>query len=275
MGYYYPYPYDVFEELGAAFGAIAVFYLLALGFSVLSYVLQAVGMYTIAKRREIKNPWLAWIPYGNIWILGSISDQYQFVAQNRVKNRRKTLLGLFIAVIVLAMIVVGFAAYLVYLDAVGGYYYTPEETLIALAIVAGVAYLAMLVISIIYTVQAYVCLYNLYASCNPDSKVGFLVVSIFFGMIQPFLVFACRKKDLGMPPKRSEATFQQPSYQPLPNYQAQTYQPNYQAQTYQPNYQPQTGYQPNYQAQPGYQPNYQPQTTSQPEEDVEITIIEE
>ena len=37
-------------------------------------VLSALALYTIAKRREIANPWLAWIPLGQAWILGSISD---------------------------------------------------------------------------------------------------------------------------------------------------------------------------------------------------------
>lgn len=65
--------------------------------SVACYVLEALSLYTIAQRRGIRKPWLAWIPVVNVWIVGSISDQYQYVVNRRIQNRRKVLLGLAIA----------------------------------------------------------------------------------------------------------------------------------------------------------------------------------
>ena len=43
------------------------------GFAV--HVIRALAIYHIGKRRGLKNPWLAWIPVGQEWIIGSLSDQ--------------------------------------------------------------------------------------------------------------------------------------------------------------------------------------------------------
>ena len=76
------------------------------GLGLLVYILQAWALYTIAQRRGINKPWLAWIPVVNVWILGSISDQYQYVVKKQVKNKRKVLLGLNIAMAVLVTILI-------------------------------------------------------------------------------------------------------------------------------------------------------------------------
>lgn len=36
------------------------------------YVLLSLGLMTLAKRKNIENPWLAWIPIANLYILGKI-----------------------------------------------------------------------------------------------------------------------------------------------------------------------------------------------------------
>ncbi len=73
--------------------------------AIASYVLMALGLYTVAKRRGIHKAWLAWIPVANVWLLGCVSDQYRQVAKGQVKNRRKLLLTLEIVVVVLAVLV--------------------------------------------------------------------------------------------------------------------------------------------------------------------------
>ena len=98
--------FDVFEALEPALIgiviALLVYYLIFFVFAIVSYVLRSVGLYTIAKRRGIHHPWLAWLPIGDAWIMGSISDQYQYVAKGKIRNRRKVLLGLNIAMFALS-----------------------------------------------------------------------------------------------------------------------------------------------------------------------------
>lgn len=206
MTLYYDYPSeDMFESLaGGAVGFALVFvlvlYLLIFAFSILSYVLCSLGMYTIAKRRGIYNPWLSWIPIGSFWILGSISDQYQYVVKGKVSNRRKVLLGLSIAMVLMIVPVI-FGAVLAVTGAVGAG---------AGVAVILLAYLAIVVLMIVLMVYMYIALYDLFVSCYPSNAVLYLVLTIFFGVVLPFFVFSCRNKDLGMIPQRPA----QPAYQP-------------------------------------------------------------
>lgn len=186
----------------AAIGVFAIIYILillvALAFSAVSYIFQSLGLYTVAKRRGLNNPWLAWLPVGNTWILGSISDGYQQAAKNRIKNRRKVLLGLNIAVY--AMYIPFYILYFVLIIA------NPQpslsDTTFILPFMALMAVtLAMLAISITFLVLLYFAYYDLFASCDPSNAVAFIIVSIFFSFALPFIIFIIRNKDLGMPVK--------------------------------------------------------------------------
>jgi hypothetical protein len=63
-------------------------------FSIAAYILTALAIYRISVRRGLNNPWLAWIPVINWWLLGSLSDQYQYIVKGQNTSRRKWLLGL-------------------------------------------------------------------------------------------------------------------------------------------------------------------------------------
>ncbi len=192
-----------FSEAGMA-GIIGVWYLMllsvAMAFSVVSYIFYSLGLSTIAGRRGIKHRWLAWLPIGSAWILGSVSDQYQYLVKGRVKNRRKLLLGLSIALCLLAALAVPAAvtAGIVMADGIVG-------TVLFSALLAIFGGLAMIAIAIVMLVFEFKCLFDLYRSCNPDTSVVFLVLSIVFSETMPFFVFACRKKDKGMPPRKQPA----------------------------------------------------------------------
>ena len=177
---------------------LVIFYLLLIAYCILAYVFSCLSMYTIAKRRGIPNPWLAWIPIGNACILGSISDQYQYVAKGKIRNRRAVLLGLNIAIVALLIpfVIVEFMLLLsVESSAAAG---------VASLIVMLIFYLVYFALAIVNLVFYYIALYDLYCSCNPDNAVMFLVLGIFISVTQPFFMFACRNKDLGMIPENRE-----------------------------------------------------------------------
>lgn len=205
-------PAEVGGVAGAALGIIAIVlltYLVTFGLGIVMYILQSLGIYTIAQRRGIKHPWLGWLPVANMWILGSISDQYRYVVRGQIRNRRKWLLVLSIVMLALS------------LAAVGGYVAVlmefvmqiPDITYVITGHLPGGGVLpalwvfgviaAIWILAVAAAVLQYVCLYDLYASCTPNYKVLFLVLSILFNVTMPFLVFACRKKDGGMPPRRN------------------------------------------------------------------------
>ena len=172
-------------------------------YSIAVYILQSVGLYAIAKRRGIHKPWLAWIPVANMWVLGCISDQYQYVAKGNITNRRKILLGMIIAIFVLVLWIFMMAIILSF-DAVGSGAMTNSlgkviGTLLFLALL----YLALIIVAVIAAVFQYIALYDLFASSRPNCAVVFLVLGILFNFLLPYFIFACRKKDGGMPPRRA------------------------------------------------------------------------
>ncbi|MBQ4641750.1 MAG: hypothetical protein IJB47_03970 [Oscillospiraceae bacterium] len=184
--------------LGIIMSVLVVISLICIGFGILSYVLLSMGLYKIANRRQIRNSWLAWIPVGNMWILGSISDQYRYVAKGQIKNRRKVLLGLNIAIVALTVVcyVISFIG-----GIIAGLSQRPDLA----AGQMGLAFLlvgAVWVVTIVEIVFLFIAYNDLYRSCNPEKADLFLVLSILFNVTISFFVFAVRNKDMGMPPRK-------------------------------------------------------------------------
>ena len=207
----------LFEGLGAGFAAFYTIYsLLVSAFGIAAYVLRALGQYTIAKRRGINHPWMGWVPVLDLWVLGCISDQYQYVVKGKDKNKRKWLLGLNIAlavVYIVFFVFCGIAVAGVVTGTTGGL--QEEQLLTALmgpAAGLAICLIPLVIIAIACTVIRYVAFYDLYTSCNPQNNVLFLVLSIFFSVTEPFFVFFIRNKDEGMPPRRQ--TQYVPEYEP-------------------------------------------------------------
>ncbi len=187
---------------------VVVGYLLAFGLSIAMYILQSLGFYTIADRRGIKHAWLSWLPVGNVWILGSIADQYRYVAKGQIRNRRKALLGLQIATAVLAVGMLGCYIYFIanFFINLPGLDFMPQQQQLdllfaPLLVLLGIC-LVVEILAVIAVVIQYIALHDLYASCNPRHRVAFTVLSILLPVTMPFFIFACRKKDYGMPPRK-------------------------------------------------------------------------
>lgn len=206
MGYEYGFEYAFPEGMeGAAVGAagvvtgiLLIVWFLAMGFSLVMYVLNAVGLYRIAKRRGIHHAWLAWVPIGCNWLLGSISDHYQYVAKQKVTSKRKVLLILsLILVACLFVLAGGVVALVLATEGMAG----DAAMVLAVALML-IAYLGMLGLAIAITVFCYIAYYDLFRSCKPGNAVLFLVLGIIFNVTLAFFVFACSKSDEGMPERR-------------------------------------------------------------------------
>lgn len=191
----------------------------------LCWVLESIGMHNIAKRRGIHHAWLSWIPLGNMWILGSISDQYRYVARGEQRSRRKVLLAFSIVNTVLSCILIGgilFVLFQVFRYSGGHAYYgshmdyLPESEMLRQVIAPLIFSIGMAVILsvclVLQLVFTYMALSDLFRSCTPENHALFLVLSILIPVTLAFFVFACRKRDNGMPPRREIP--QQPPAEP-------------------------------------------------------------
>ena len=174
--------------------------------SIASYVLTALALYTIARRRGLKNPWLAWIPVADCWLLGSLSDQYRYVVNGEHKSKRKILLFFRVLITIMWISLMGLLVRLCF-HAVGSVVWGSINDdqifqILHQALNLLVVFLPLIGISIAYAVFRYMALYDIYKSLDPDNCVLFLVLSILFGVTEPFFLFFSRNKDDGMPPRK-------------------------------------------------------------------------
>ena len=196
----YTYFFSSWEELfsspvGVALAGvgliIALFFLAAV---LVLYIFQSCSLYSIAKRRGISNPGLAWVPVAFVWILGSVSDQYQYVVRGKVCNRRKILLALGLACFLLS----------------GGGFGIFVQLWRRSGCVSGKRHISPAGAgdarqaapwrdwqTAALAVFQYISLYDVFQSCNPGTSVVFLVLSVIFPILVPFFLFADRKKRAG------------------------------------------------------------------------------
>ena len=167
---------------------IAVWYIVLLVFGIVSYILCGKSISAIARRRGIEKPWLAWVPVGNMWLLGCISDQYRYVTFHQETNRRGKLLTLSI-ISMAGGILIG-ALTVMTLDS------SSSAAMVWLLLLY--VYLAVAIVQTVLQFKAY---FDLFRSCDPDKSLVYLLVSIFASFPLPFFVYSCRNKDLGMPPR--------------------------------------------------------------------------
>ena len=201
---------------------VSVLQNLEFALSIAGYVLFALGLYAIAKRRGLKCPWLGWVPVAGVWLLGSIADQYQYVSHGKVTNKRKSLLILDIISCVASLVLWTFLFVSIFRIAFDAVNSLDEEAFLAdmiaeLLRLGGWA-LVILPVGITLFVIKCMALFDIYRSLNPQYAVLFLVLSIFFPVTEPFFIFCNRNKDLGMPPRKPiyeamPATMQEPQVQ--------------------------------------------------------------
>lgn len=201
--------------------------------SVAVYVLQAIGLYTIAKRRGIRHAWLAWVPVGFVWILGSISDDFKARLTGKLRNKRKVLLVLTVVLWVLSFLTLNITATMIFK------LFTPQEVkeLAELAAEVGTDMYSMteaeyeeylfqqveqrvekrmtdsllaelvqdvmnllllglgcLVVGIWAAVLEWMSVLDLYESTEPAKKTLYFLLGLFLG-IQGIFIFLCRDKD--------------------------------------------------------------------------------
>ena len=143
--------------------------------SIAGYVLTALALYTIARRRGLKNPWLAWIPVADCWLLGSLSDQYRYVLKGEHRSKRKILLFFRVLITIMWISLMGLLVNLCF-HAVGGVFWDAmsDERMFQIlhqAMNLLVLCLPLMGISIAYAVFRYMALYDIYKSLDPENCV--------------------------------------------------------------------------------------------------------
>ena len=186
----------MYTNVGMLFVVLIVGFL-AFAVSVITYVMTSLSLYTIADRRKIRNPWLAWIPVANFWIIGSIADDYD--EKNGIKRKwRITLLALYIIYIAIFLVgyigmVVAAVLYMVRMDY--GTFDMPMSTAMISAFVGIYGFvILMALLSIAVSICYYICIFKIFESTVPERAVSYLLISLLVPFGYPICLMSCRKK---------------------------------------------------------------------------------
>lgn len=165
------------------------------------YIMEAVGVYTIAKRRGIRHAWLAWIPLAKYWVQGSLSDQYKQTVKGKRSHNRTILLVIALAGWAVSLAATSIAASGLVRMLMSIAQNDMEALAYAGTLTSGGSRLLSLlssVLSIALLVFRHITLYDIYCASCPKYSVTYLILGIFFGFTIPFFLFFNRRKDEGM-----------------------------------------------------------------------------
>lgn len=138
---------------------------------------SSVALFRIARIQGVQNPWLAWIPLGSLWVMGSIADQYQ----EQVRGRRSFLRWL----LMLHMVCSGLLLYIVAFS----------SPLAAALEGLAVQYLLIpMILSIGGIVAVYIALHKVYKCSAIVDSEAFTILGVLFSLPTPFLLWHTAKK---------------------------------------------------------------------------------
>ena len=193
---------QIFEEAGINEGDLMVFtsiiavYFAFLGIiSLVMYLLQAFGLYGMAKGSGISAPWRGFIPFANTFLFGKIAERYVKKDGKRSAKLGGLLLAFEILTLVFACAVVVFSIGM--LAVVIGYMNSEAEmetAVISTLIPMFFSALVLMGVSIAYIVLYYVALWRIFTAYDYNNATVYFVLTIFFSFLGPIFLFVLRNK---------------------------------------------------------------------------------
>ena len=193
---------QIFEEAGINEGDLMVFtsiiavYFAFLGIiSLVMYLLQAFGLYGMAKGSGISAPWRGFIPFANTFLFGKIAERYVKKDGKKSAKFGGLLLAFEILTLVLAFVTIAFTISMIFVLAAA-----ENETDLAYSIVAPmvamfISCFVLMGVSIAYIVLYYVALWRIFTTFDYNNATVYFVLSIIFSILGPIFLFVLRNKE--------------------------------------------------------------------------------
>ena len=193
MTYDYSWSVSGADAVEIVWGALIVAFCIMAAIGIVFYVFHSIALFCLGKRRGIPLYGLAWVPVANMWLLGSLAEQYDN-AVGRRGMKFQVLLPIYGVIcygyIIAAMVL--YAGLFRNLPAWIEGYVTPES--VAVLAGPGIALGLIAIALIVFAVFYFIALYKVYCASHRETAVVFEVLSILFGL-QAFFLFADRNKD--------------------------------------------------------------------------------
>lgn len=186
---------------GVVGGVVLAIYLLALVVAVVDYVLVSLSLYTLAKRRGIRAPGLAWVPIANYWLLGSLTNEID--AKNGFSRKwNVTLLTLSLTAVI--GVVISYASLIIagaaYALSYAGAYIEPElGTVLGMILPFYILLILAMVIAVALSICAAVCMFKVFESTVPQKAVKYLLLYLMVPLAGGICLFKARNQGYPFP----------------------------------------------------------------------------
>ena len=185
---------EMIEDVGMIiFGVLFIIFAVIGVISLVLWIFQAIGLQAIAKKNNIKNAWLAWLPIGDLWILGKISDTRKTFWKIKDTGKMFVILSL-VQVISVIVYIVGVVVLTISSISSGEildnaiFSFMSKSSFELMDFFIGVSS-GLIILLKIWS------LYNVYYKYKGEKVIGLLICSIIFSFIIPFVLFSFRKKE--------------------------------------------------------------------------------
>ena len=171
---------------------IGIVYLVLFAVLIAQYVMTSIALYTLAKRRGIANPFLAWIPVADSWITGSVAQEYD----EREGHKRSWGKVLFVTSLIGSVgVLVGYVGMIASAIAEAMKYAPASAPMEAWFIKFIICYVLLLVAVVALTaagIVRYICIFKIYESTVGDKAIKYLLLSIMVPLACPICLLLCR-----------------------------------------------------------------------------------
>lgn len=143
----------VFSILAFSSGLFIFLLLVSIAF----YILYSLGLYKLAKNRNFENPWLAWIPIANLYVLAKLVESLK-IGDLEIPMLEIVLpVGALVSYLLNPVPIIGF------------------------------------IVSILYIILVILVLFKLYKIYRPDSAVLWIIISIILPFMAAVFMFIIRE----------------------------------------------------------------------------------
>ena len=184
-------PQELLDSLEVFFAIYSAVSVLAVAYVLFNYVATGVSLFRMMDKTGVSNPWMAWVPFCNVYALGDLADTYNLLCEGKATRYGKRTLTWFIVAVALSQ------PTLLVLYAMNPEASVPTDLWLLLAGLAAAA----TVCSVFY----FISLYKIYRLFTEDAT-GLLVLSILIGAAVPFILLYLSRRDPRLPFGDSEDT---------------------------------------------------------------------
>ena len=192
---------QIFEEAGMNESDLMIFAGIMLVYfaffniiAVAMYLLQAFGLYGMAKGSGIGKPWRGFIPFANTFLFGKIADRYVKKDGKRSAKFGGLLLAFEILTLVLAFVTTAFVIGMIFVLATAESETELTNSIIVPMFAMLISCFVLMGVSIAYIVLYYVALWRIFTAYDYNNATVYFVLTILFSFLGPIFLFVLRNK---------------------------------------------------------------------------------